>query len=401
MLNKATPFWFLGLLSAFSLLTFDLYQPALPAITQYFNTTHALGQLTLSLFFLVFGMSQLIWGPWIDHFGRRTSLAVSLIIYVFATLGCIFATNIQMLIVARVTQGFAVCCSNVVAFSSSRDYEDSTERARVISNISMIVSVSPIFAPLIGSLIFTNYDWQATFLLMIVIAILLFFASKYKLSESPFWQKSDEGFLLRTSLDNYKKILGHGRLWLGILIVTSSYSCIMLVIVNAAYLVIEKLKYSPFMFSIIFACNGCMLIVGNYLGIKLRDKRSLGWNIHFGSLLMLFGSLLMLILFFLKGLGTLSLAPILLISLGVSITNPPTFSIALADYEHQAATATAIINTVRMTVAAIIAGGIGVIIVYDLNLLAISLLTCSLICWFASMFITEGAKVVEEHRVGV
>lgn len=388
-MTNTTPFWYLGILSAFSLLTFDLYQPALPTITTYFNTTQALGQLTLSLFFLIFGLSQLVWGPLIDHFGRRHTLQASLLIFFLATLGCIFSKNIEMLIIARIVQGFAVCCANVVAFSSSRDQDDSTDRARVISYISMIVSVSPIFAPLIGSVIFTQYGWQATFVLMALLSVFLLISAKFTLKESPHWHPSQESFLFRTSLASYKKILSHRRLWIGIFIITASYSCVMIVIVTASYLIIENLNYSPFTFAVAFGINGSMLIVGNYIGIKLREKKSLPWNIHLGSLLMISGSFIMLILFNIEGLSLITLVPVLIICLGISITNPPTFSLALSDYHQEAATATAIINTIRMTVAAIVAGILGSVIVYRPQVLAISLLICSIVCWFLSLFIFE------------
>ncbi|MBA2653039.1 MAG: multidrug effflux MFS transporter [Tatlockia sp.] len=389
MPNHATPFWYLGIVSAFSLLTFDLYQPALPAITQYFNTTQALGQLTLSLFFLVFGLSQLIWGPLIDHFGRKNTLRISLVIFVFATMVCIFSTTIEMLIAGRIAQGFAVCCSNIVAFSSSRDYGDSTDRAKIISHITMIVAVSPIFAPLIGSLIFLEFGWHAIFIFMIILALFIFLLISRLLSESPVWQKPQQKIQLRHSVANYRKLFGNSQLWLGILIVTASFSCILAVIVNAAYLVIDYLNHSPLFFSLAFACNGLMLILGNYVGIRLRDKKSLAWNIHLGSLLMVFGSLIMLMLFLFIGLNMLSLSPLLLIAFGVSIISPPAFSLVLADYEHQAATATAFINTARMVISSIVASLISVFIITDIKLLPISLLFCSLICWIVSLFITE------------
>ncbi|MBA2711082.1 MAG: multidrug effflux MFS transporter [Tatlockia sp.] len=392
MHNKATPFWFIGFLSAFSLLSFDLYQPALPAITEHFNTTHSLGQLTLSLFFLVFGLSQIIWGPLIDHFGRRTTLRISLFIFFAATIVCIFATTINVLIIGRVLQGFAVCCSSVVAFSSTRDYEDSTERARVFSHISMIVSVSPIFAPLIGSLIFIYYGWHAIFVLMLLLGALLYLVSLFILKESPFWKKTDNSFRLYSSLANYKELLRHPQLWFGTVIITSSFSCIMIIIVNASYLIIDNLNHSPLFFSILFASNGLMIILGNFLGIQLRKKRPISWSIHFGSLIMVFGALIMLLAFFVLGFKIISLMPVMLISLGVSILSPATYSLALTDFDKQAATATAFINTFRMTIGATIAGILSAFIPNDVKILALGLLLCSLICWIFSLFITESPR---------
>ena len=181
MHQRTTPLFFLGSMSAFALVTFDLYQPSLPAIIQYFDTTYALGQLTFSLYLFVFGLSQLIWGPFVDHFGRRRVLPVSLIIFLLATIACIVAESITMLIVARAVQGFAACCASVVSISSTRDCNDSTERARLLSYLSMIVSASPIFAPLIGSIVFLHFGWQANFILMALFGIYLMVMSFYVL----------------------------------------------------------------------------------------------------------------------------------------------------------------------------------------------------------------------------
>lgn len=387
--NKPTPFWFLGILSTFSLLTYDLYQPALPTITQYFNTSPALGQLTLSLFFFVFGLSQLIWGPLIDHYGRRKTLAGSLVIFLIATIACIASVNIEMLIAARALQGFAICCVYVIAFSSSRDYEDSTERARMLSYLSMIVAVSPLFAPIIGSIILMHYDWQTTFLVMGLIGLILLVLAKSVLHESVYWQKAETTFLLRASFATYKKIFTHRRLWLAIFIITASYSCVMIIVINASFLVIDNLAISPFNFSLLFASNGVMLVAGNYLGIRLREKKSLLWNIRLGSALMLLGSIAMCFLFYIQGLSLISLAPTLLINLGVSLTNPPTFSIALTDYQQHAGTATAVLNMLRTTISAIIGGLVGGFIGHYPSLLVISLFACTFISLLTSFFITE------------
>src|SRR5689334_11338069 len=123
MPQSRTSILLVGLLSAFSLLTFDLYQPSLPYITNFFGTTHSLSQLTLSIYLVVFGVTQLIWGPLIDHFGRRRLLPGSLVLAVLASILCAFAPNIWILILGRALQGFALCCANLVAFSISRDFE--------------------------------------------------------------------------------------------------------------------------------------------------------------------------------------------------------------------------------------------------------------------------------------
>ena len=202
-----------GLLSAFSLLTFDLYQPSLPYITQLFGTTHNLSQLTLSIYLFLFGVTQLIWGPLIDHFGRRQLLPGSLILAAAASLLCAFAPNVSVLIVGRALQGVALCCSNLIALSTARDFESALDRAKILSYISMIVSGSPILAPVIGSVIFTFLGWQANFILMAVIALVLIMQSKKGLVESHYWSAPKHPFALKNVLQSYKEILPMPKLW--------------------------------------------------------------------------------------------------------------------------------------------------------------------------------------------
>lgn len=376
---------YLGFLSAFSLLTFDLYQPALPALTSYFNTTHALGQLTLSLFFMVFGISQLVWGPLVDHYGRIKTLTVSLILFFIATLFCVYSPDIETLIAARAFQGFTVCCSSIVAFSSIRDVEDITERTRLLSYISMIVSISPVFAPLIGSVIFVFFGWRATFVFMMLVGVTLLILSQKMVKESPHWKHSAQ-WSFGKMMGNYRHILTHRRFWAAIILVSMSYSCIMIVVVNAAYLLIDNLHIEPVIFALFFASNGFVIIFSNLIGIRLRDKYSIFWNMKAGILIMIIGAILSLVLFHLYGLSLTALAPLLIVNFGVGLSNPPTMALALSDFTHQAATAAAVLNTIRISFSALIAGLVGSAVVNYPEVFPLSILLCTLIsfliCWF-------------------
>lgn len=397
MHSQKTPFLYLGAIAAFPLLVFDLYQPALPAITAYFKTTHALGQLTLSLFFFVLGLSQLIWGPLIDHYGRRKTLNFSFILFLMATLFCLLATNIYLLIGGRALQGFSVCCLSMIAFTCSRDEDDSTDRARLLSHIAMIVSVSPIFAPLIGSFIFVYCGWRATFLVMALLGAALLVIGRYILKESPFWKPSNNSLSIKASLLTYRELLTHKSLWIATAIITTSYSCIMIVVVNISYLMIDNLGVSPVLFSIFFAGNGLIIIAGNFIGIKLRKHRSLIWNIILGTLVMTGGSLLMIILFYIQGLSLLSLLSCLIINMGVMLLTPPTLSLAMARYKEQPATASAFLNTIRITSSALIAGFISTLLIQNTFILPWSLLFCSIVCLIICLFFNEQVQHPDEN----
>ncbi|BCA95543.1 MFS transporter [Legionella antarctica] len=365
----------IGLLSAFSLLTFDLYQPSLSHITDYFGTTHSLSQLTLSIYLFVFGVTQLIWGPLIDHFGRRRLLPASLILTVVASLICAFAPNITVLIVGRALQGFALCCSNLIAYSTSRDSEDPVERAKILSYISMIIAVSPILAPVFGSLIFTYFGWQSNFILMAGIALVLFIQSRRALFESPYWSPPKQPFMLHNAFNAYKEILPSSILWCGSMIMMFSFAAVMLTVINSSYLIIDRLGFSPLGFGIIFVFNGLNIIVGNYLGIWLRNRLDMTLTIYLGNWFIIIGGLAMLISSMLYGFSLGSLSFALIANLGISISAPPTMSLMLSDFKENTGAALAIINTLRMFGSSLLSMLMGYLIMNNLNALPIGLIS--------------------------
>lgn len=386
MQNKTTSYVYLGALSSFSLLAFDLFQPSLPTITAYFNTWHTTSQLTLSLYCFFFGIAQLIWGPLIDYYGRKKTLNMSFCLFLLATFICIFSTNIESLITGRALQGFSVCCANVIAFSSARDLEDDSERTKLLSYLLTVVAVSPIFAPLIGSIVYVHYGWQAIFVLMGLISLTLLLLGNTFLHESPYWSWQKKDFAFLAIIEKYKEIGTHRRIWIGTVIITTTFACMLLMVLNAAYLMIEKMNFSPIIFSLLFATNGLVLIASNFAGLIFRRKYSITWNFNLGSLLMIFGSIMMLVLFYTSGLTLLTLSLTFFISFGLNLVSPPALSYALTDYKEDAGTATAAINTIRTLAAATFAIIFSVLITHDDAFLAIGFLICSTVCWLFTFF---------------
>lgn len=364
----------IGLLSAYSLLTFDLYQPSLPYITSYFETTHNLSQLTLSIYLFVFGVTQLIWGPLIDHFGRRRLLPGSLVLAVVSSIICIYAPNITVLIIGRALQGFALCCSNLIAYSTARDSEDPVARAKVLSYISMIIAVSPILAPVLGSLIFIYWDWQANFVLMAGIAIVLWLQSRTMLFESPHWVSPKRSFKINDALKAYKTILPSPILWHGSMIMMFSFAAVMLSVINSSYLIIERLGFSPLGFGIIFAFNGLNIILGNYLGIWLRDRLSMTFTIYLGNWFIIIGGIAMLATMTWYGFSLAALSFALIANLGISISAPPTMSLVLTDFKENTGTALAFINTIRMFGSSLLSMLTGYWLMSNLNALPLGLI---------------------------
>lgn len=171
----STGFWLvlLTVLIALPRVTLDMHLPALPAMADYFQTSDSQLQLTLTLYALGSAISLLVSGPLTDRFDRRPVLLAGLFLYVLATAACALADNIAVLIIARLFQALGGCCTTVIGRVIVRDYFDRNEQARLLGLISMAMAISPMAAPVLGSLLLPFIHWRGLFVLLGVIGAVL------------------------------------------------------------------------------------------------------------------------------------------------------------------------------------------------------------------------------------
>lgn len=112
-LAPVLPMWGMTLLlatiTAIQPLSTDMYLPSLLSIGTYFQTDMSKVQFTLTAFMVGFAIGQIFYGPYADKYGRKPVLLVSLSIYVIGTIMCLFAPNIETLILGRFLQAFGGC----------------------------------------------------------------------------------------------------------------------------------------------------------------------------------------------------------------------------------------------------------------------------------------------------
>ncbi|PRA33090.1 multidrug effflux MFS transporter [Pseudomonas poae] len=182
----STGFWLvlLTLLIALPRITLDMHLPALPAMADDFHSSDSQLQLTLTLYTLGSAISLLVAGPLTDRFGRRPVLLAGLLLYVVATVGCALADSLLMLIIARLIQALGGCCTTVIGRVIVRDYFDRHEQARLLGLISMAMAVSPMAAPVLGSLMLPFINWRGLFIVLGVIGAGLYWVVYRRLPET-------------------------------------------------------------------------------------------------------------------------------------------------------------------------------------------------------------------------
>ena len=152
-------------------ITTDLYLPALPALTGGFGATMSQAQLTLTGLLLAFGLSQLVWGPVSDRYGRRPVLLSGLIAYIVAAIGSAFAPSMELLIGWRIVQGAAMGAGVMAARAVIRDLYSPADGARMMSRgLSGLAVVACLSAPL-GGLLSDLISWRAALLALAVFGV--------------------------------------------------------------------------------------------------------------------------------------------------------------------------------------------------------------------------------------
>lgn len=182
--NRSLVILILGLLSAIGPFSIDMYLPGFPVIADNLHTTVDRVAYSLSSFFFGICFGQLLCGPLLDRFGRKRPIIIGLIIYIAASVGCAISTTVEMLIAFRFLQALGGCVGMVAPNAIVRDLFPVNENAKIFSLLILILGVSPILAPTVGSFVVANFGWQPVFIILAVVSMLILLTAVKWLPES-------------------------------------------------------------------------------------------------------------------------------------------------------------------------------------------------------------------------
>lgn len=158
------------LLSPFDLLAslgMDMYLPVVPLMPDVLGTTPEAIQFTLTLYLVVIGAGQLLFGPLSDRLGRRPVLLAGGIVYLVASMGLAVATSVELFLGLRIFQACGASACLVATFATVRDIYAGRDESNVIYGVlgSMLAMV-PAAGPLLGALVDMWLGWRAIFVML-------------------------------------------------------------------------------------------------------------------------------------------------------------------------------------------------------------------------------------------
>lgn len=167
---------YMAALSVTIAVAIDITLPAFDEIKSSFDVPPESNvvALTISLYFLGMGASQLVYGPLSDHFGRKPVLNWGLGLFVLGAAGSMLAPSIGFLLVARLVWGVGAGSPRVLGFSIVRDVYEGDQMARVLSLVMAVFLIGPVVAPLIGQLILGLGSWRVVYGAGLVLGLAVF-----------------------------------------------------------------------------------------------------------------------------------------------------------------------------------------------------------------------------------
>jgi DHA1 family bicyclomycin/chloramphenicol resistance-like MFS transporter len=188
----------LAMVSPFSI---DTFYPSFPAIAREFSLTAWEIQQTITVYMVPFALMTLIQGPLSDALGRRPVVLAGLTIYSLASIACVFAPSFAFLLAFRALQGMSAGVGMAVGRAIIRDLHEGPQAQKLMSTITMIFSIAPAVAPVLGGWIHVWFGWRYVFGFMVVAGVSLGVMSYMLLPEThPFERRSrlDVAGLART-----------------------------------------------------------------------------------------------------------------------------------------------------------------------------------------------------------
>jgi DHA1 family bicyclomycin/chloramphenicol resistance-like MFS transporter len=344
----------LGLLSAIGPFAIDMYLPALPAIGQALHADVHQVQLSLMAFFLSFAVSQVLYGPASDMVGRKAPLYVGIALFVAGSVGCALAPDIGTLIGFRLVQGLGGGAPNVVTRAVVRDLHTGAEATRLMSLLMLVFSVSPILAPLAGSLIIAAAGWQAIFWTVGALGLVGLGLVAFALEETRPPAQRTRSDLASTGRTFW--LLARDPHFMGLCTVGSfGVAAFFIYLANSSFVLISHYGLTPRQFSLAFALNAASFIGASQFAGRLAHRHGLPRVVTvavFGfAFAMCAGSALNLV-----GVDRLDvMIATLLIGFGfLGLVIPTTSVMALDHHGEIAGAASALMGTLQMVAGAVV-----------------------------------------------
>jgi len=278
---------------AFGLVAMTICIPSMQEWGALFGADQAKVQLTFSGYVVANGGLQLLYGPLSDRLGRRLMLLIGLALAFAGSVLAAFAPDLDVLIAARILQGAGGAAGMAVGRAMVQDLFQGPERTRVMAYIGMAMGLCPPLATIIGGQVHVRFGWQANFLFLAAVALVLFLAGwrclpahRPAAGAQPHWLGAMVGSYVR---------LAHEPAFLSYVVILAMTTATFYAFLGGAPIVLGSYGVGPDGIGYYIMCIPLSYIAGNYCASRLvrrlgeRNMMMVGQSLTIGGLVLMLG----------------------------------------------------------------------------------------------------------------
>ncbi|MFN7121395.1 MAG: multidrug effflux MFS transporter [Hydrogenophaga sp.] len=307
---------------AFGLLAMTICLPSMQEWGAIFSSDQASVQLTFSGYVVAYGSLQLLYGPWSDRLGRKKVLMFGVALAGLGSVLAALSPSLAWLTAARVLQGAGCAAGMVVGRAMVQDLFTGAERTRVMAYVGMAMGLIPPTATILGGQIHVRLGWQANFVLIAVLAVLLLVAAWKGLPDHP-PTTTVQPHWLGAMLASYARLAREPSFVLYVLILAMATATFYAFLAGAP-IVLGSYGVGPAGIGYYIMVVPLSYIVGNFLTTRLVHRTGDRAMMMAGQLFSVGGIVLMLVLALANVDTPLAFAlPLMLLGLGNGFLVPP------------------------------------------------------------------------------
>ncbi|SIN84898.1 Bcr/CflA family multidrug efflux MFS transporter [Salinivibrio sp. ES.052] len=349
----------LGAIAALTPLAIDMYLPAMPAIAADLNAPSSAVKSTLVAYTAGFAIGQLFHGPISDSYGRKPVMLAGVALFFICAVISAMAQDIDVLTFVRATQGFAGAAAAVIIQALVRDMFEREEFARTMSFITLVMTIAPLAAPMIGGYLLIWFDWRAIFWVLAAWACFVTLCIIFRIPET-LPRENRPPMRIGASLRNYARML-KTPFAVGMIFCSGfSFAGMFSFLTAGSFVYIDYYGVSAQMFGYLFALNIVCLIVMTFINGRLVRKMGSHWMLRLGLGLQLAAGIAIAVFQWLDvGLwGTV--VPVMMYVGVISTIGSNSMACLLACYPQMAGTASSLAGTMRFGIGSLVGAGVAV-----------------------------------------
>ncbi|POF59777.1 Bcr/CflA family drug resistance efflux transporter, partial [Vibrio vulnificus] len=261
----------LGAIGALTPLAIDMYLPAMPTIARDLGVDAGAVQFTLTAYTAGFALGQLIHGPLADSFGRRPVLLLGVLFFGLAAVVSATTNGIDALTYVRTAQGFAGAAAAVIIQAVVRDMFDREDFARAMSFVTLVITIAPLVAPMIGGHLAIWFGWRSIFWVLAFFAVIVIALVWWQIPET-LKVENRQPLRFKTTMRNYLKLCCNKTAMGLILSGAFSFSGMFAFLTAGSFVYIDIYGISPDQFGYLFGLNIVAMIIMTSLNGRMVKK---------------------------------------------------------------------------------------------------------------------------------